>query len=182
MRQIDRIRARVRPEDLPEGVRFTRRERESLRRLYRRGNLAERRYCLDVLSAGKHVAANRRFALEMIDEMIPDRSTYVRWQSLIALEAIYVEHPAEVWPLVVKWGTQGTDDIRAGVACCTLEHLLERHFSEFFPRAVRHAEKNRRFAKTLSACWKFGEARKPKNARLFDREVERLRSRFRGSR
>jgi len=101
--------------------------------------------------------------------MIPDRSTYVRWQALLMLGQHAKRHPDEIWPSVLKWGTVQNRDIRQGVACCILEHVLEHHFDPYFDRALSHiACGHRRFAYTLAYCWRFGQAESPVNAQRFD--------------
>jgi len=78
-------------------------------------------------------------------------------------------HPEAIWPLVVKWGSARIEDIRSGIACCVLEHILEYQFSPFFGRAKAIIERgNGRFADTLSRCWNFGQAERPENAQNLD--------------
>lgn len=157
-----------RPSDLAH-VRFSGSERQSLLCLYRRGDLRSRRLCVDYLREGVSVRGNRQFIFEMCDRMIPDRSTYIRWQSLLMLGDYAGTHPAKIWPLVLKWGSVRNYDIRRGVACCVLEHILEHHFDPYFDHAIAHIQEgNRRFAYTLAYCWKLGQAESPGNADRFD--------------
>jgi len=164
----NRILSSKSPSDLVH-VRFNRSEQESLLRLYLRGDLRTRRLCVDYLRAGLGVRGNRRFILKMCDRMIPDRSTYIRWQALLMFGQHAERHPDEIWPSVLKWGTVQNRDIRQGVACCILEHVLEHHFDPYFDRALSHiACGHRRFAYTLAYCWRFGQAGSPLNAQRFD--------------
>ena len=133
----NRILSSNSPSDLVH-VRFNRSEQQSLLRLYLRGDLRNRRLCVDYLRAGLGVRGNRQFILRMCDRMIPDRSTYVRWQALLMLGQHAERHPDEIWPSVLKWGTVQNRDIRRGVACCVLEHVLEHHFDPYFERALSH--------------------------------------------
>jgi hypothetical protein len=61
------------------------------------------------------------------------------------------------------------DDLRAAIATCLLEHLLEYHFDLIFPRVETAVKSNARFARTAAQFWKFGEAEHPKRAERFDR-------------
>ena len=164
----NRISSSKSPSDLLH-VRFNRSEQESLLRLYLRGDLRSRRLCVDYLRAGLGVRGNRQFILKMSDRMIPDRSTYVRWQALLMLGQHAERHPDKIWPSVLKWGTVQNRDIRRGVACCVLEHVLQHHFDPYFDLALSHiARGHRRFAYTLAYCWRFGQAGLPNNAQRFD--------------
>ena len=63
----------------------------------------------------------------------PEGEADPRWKAIIEIgEYIQVE-PMEVWLFIRKWGMSPNEDIRAAVATCLLEHLLEYHFKEFFP-------------------------------------------------
>ena len=164
----NRILSSNSPSDLVH-VRFNRSEQQSLLRLYLGGDLRSRRLCVDYLRAGLGVRGNRQFILGMCDRMIPDRSAYVRWQALLMLGQHAERHPGAIWPSVLKWGTVRNRDIRRGVACCILEHVLEHHFDPYFDLALSHiACGHRRFAYTLANCWRFGEAGLPNNAQRFD--------------
>lgn len=93
-----------------------------------------------------------------------------RWLALIEVGDLIEDHPDEVWPFVLRWGSHPDDDIRAAVAACLLEHLLEHHFEAYFP-LVQNAVMDPLFADTFSLCWKFGQAEIPENAERFDRLI-----------
>lgn len=114
------------------------------------------------------------FDLEKIDADLgsPDEDSY--WQAAIALAAQgHCESAPEViWPLVVKWGSSNDEDVRAAIATCVLEHILECHFIEYFEKATELIDGgNKNFADTLRLCWKFGQTKLPANARRFDELV-----------
>jgi len=90
-----------------------------------------------------------------------------RWLALIEVGDHIAQHPEEVWPFVLRWGSHPDDDVRAAVAACLLEHLLEHHFDAYFPR-VQLAVDDPLFADTFSLCWKFGQAELPVNSARFD--------------
>ena len=98
----------------------------------------------------------------------PDEDT--RWQAAIALGAFSETCPEAIWPLVEKWGSCLDEDVRAAIATCVLEHILEAHFEPFFGRVERLIQqKNILFADTFSECWQFGEAKLPGNSVRFVR-------------
>ena len=59
-------------------------------------------------------------------------------------------------------------DVRAAIATCLLEDLLQYHFDLIFPLVESAAKSNELFAKTTAMCWKFGEAAEPIRAARFD--------------
>jgi hypothetical protein len=73
-------------------------------------------------------------------------------------------------------GSHEDDDVRAAIATCLLEHLLEYHFALLFARVEEAARANVWFAKTTAQCWKFGEAKEPERAVLFDNLLADLRN------
>lgn len=98
----------------------------------------------------------------------PDGEDDPRWQAIIAIGEYIETHPEEIWSFVARWGTSAQEDLRAAIATCLLEHLLEHHFELIFPRVEQSAEADRMFADTFSRCWKFGQAELPENASKFD--------------
>lgn len=98
----------------------------------------------------------------------PDEDT--RWQAAIALAAQgHCElAPWVIWPLVTKWGRSSDPDVRAAIATCVLEHILEYHFDEYFPQVAELARTDANFADTVRMCWKLGQAALPENAARFD--------------
>ena len=152
---MNRIEGGIKPIDLVS-VRFSAQERESLWALLHDGRLKYRRLCIEYLRCGFGVRGNRKFIFEMCDQMTPDRSEYVRWGALSLLGWYAKTHPQQLWPLVAKWGSVRSCDIRSGVACCILEHIFEYHFAEFWPKAVERASHEPRFARVIATCHKFG--------------------------
>jgi hypothetical protein len=167
-KDTNRIDAGISPDDFPFS-RFSPLERESLRKLATSRRVEERRLCVDYLWLGIEHPQNYRFIVEICDILIPDKSQYVRWQTLLLVGRFAEHRPELIWPLVVKWGSVKSEDIRQGIACCALEHIFEHHFTEYFKIATSLIkEGNHRFKQTLGACWKFGQTEKPKNAKAFD--------------
>jgi len=98
----------------------------------------------------------------------PDGQKDPRWQAIIAVGEFIRTEPEAVWAFVERWGKHANDDLRAAIATCLLEHLLEYHFDLLFPRVERQVSRGKRFADTLSRCAKFGQAKTPRNAARVD--------------
>lgn len=90
-----------------------------------------------------------------------------RWQAILEVAEFIQTSPDEVWNFVRRWGTEGDDDVRAAIATCVLEHLLEHHFDRFFP-LVQQAVADPRFADTFSLCWMYGQSAQPSNRTQFE--------------
>jgi DNA-binding PucR family transcriptional regulator len=105
----------------------------------------------------------------------PDGAEDLRWQAIIEVAMFAENEPDAIWPFVLKWGSHEDEDVRAAVATCLLEDLLQYHFDIIFPRVESAARSNACFGKTAAQCWKFGQAKELGRAQLFDRLVSDLR-------
>jgi hypothetical protein len=92
-----------------------------------------------------------------------------RWQAIIAIEEFVETQPEAVWPFVQRWGKHPNPDLRAAVATCLLEDLLQHHFDLIFPPVEHEVRISRRFHDMLKMCYKLGKAEKPHNAAKIDR-------------
>jgi hypothetical protein len=99
---------------------------------------------------------------------VPTGEVDARWQALTEVAEFVPSNPDDVWLFVARWGACPDEEVRAAIATCLLEHLLEHHFDRVFP-LVEGAVTNPLFADTFSLCWKFGQAQLPANAARFDR-------------
>jgi hypothetical protein len=124
-------------------------------------------------------------AVRRADELLPGRAAPKgridpRWQAIIAVGEFVESEPEAVWRFVRRWGSHSNRDLRAAVATCLLEHLLEHHFDLVFPRMERLARASDRFVDTLQRCGRFGQSTLPMRAAKLDRLPERskLTSRF----
>jgi hypothetical protein len=97
-----------------------------------------------------------------------------RWQAIIKVATFIHTNPEEVWQFVERWGRSKQADVRGAIATCVLEHILESHFEEFFPRAAELARRDRRFADTLQTCFLLGRAKLPQNREAFEKLVDKL--------
>jgi hypothetical protein len=105
----------------------------------------------------------------------PDGEEDPRWQAIIKIGYFVEEEPEAIWPFVLKWGSHEDEDLRAAIATCLLEHLLECHFDLIFPRVEAAARNNVRFGKTIAQCWKLGEASELTRGERFDRLLGEIR-------
>ena len=97
----------------------------------------------------------------------PEGQLDPRWQAIIRVGDHIQQHPEEVWLFTRKWGAHANADIRAAVATCLLEHLLECHFARIFPLVSEACRQNSRFADTFSCCWELGQTKRPRNLKHF---------------
>ena len=110
-------------------------------------------------------------ALELarMDAQLASTDENTRWQAAIALGAYCETEPEVIWPLTVKWGSANEEDVRAAISTCVLEHILEYHFDEYFPKTEQIIYGgNKNFALTFRTCWRFGQAKSPENAARWD--------------
>ncbi|MGH9786664.1 MAG: hypothetical protein ACRD88_21050, partial [Terriglobia bacterium] len=99
----------------------------------------------------------------------PEEELDPRWQAIIEIGEFIEEEPDAVWSFITRWGCNGDEDLRAAVATCLLEHLLEYYFERFFPKVEEAAQANLLFAHTFLMCSKFGQSEEPGNSRRFNR-------------
>ncbi len=102
-----------------------------------------------------------------------------RWQAIIGIGEYIETEPEAVWQFIRTWGGHPQEDLRAAVATCLLEHLLECRFALYFPQAQRLALAEPLFGETFLTCWKLGQSAEPDNAARFDRIKNQLRRRRR---
>jgi hypothetical protein len=107
----------------------------------------------------------------------PDNEHDPRWQATIRVGEFIEDEPEAVWEFARRWGKHAQADLRAAVATCLLEHLLEHHFDLLFTRVRDQALASVRFADTLSRCWSFGQSKLPGNAKRLEKLKRDLRRR-----
>jgi hypothetical protein len=100
-----------------------------------------------------------------------------RWQVIIEVSEYIGSHPLEVWAFARRWGTHASADLRAAVATCLVEHLLERHFERIIPLVEEACDQSKRFADTVTMCWQFGRTKIPKNQKRFKRLLRQVKRR-----
>jgi hypothetical protein len=124
--------------------------------------------------------AIRRANVILPGRAAPDGRIDPRWQAIIAVGEFVESEPEAIWRFTRHWGSHHNQDLRAAIATCLLEHLLEHHFDLVFPRVERLARSDRRFADTVRRCWKLGQSTRRRNAARLDWLTKRskLTSRF----
>lgn len=98
----------------------------------------------------------------------PDGKPDPRWKAIIQIGEYIETNPQDVWLFIRKWATHHDEDLRMAIATCLLEHLLEYHFDEYFPKVRDACHQSKRFASTFVLCSKFGQANQPENSKAFD--------------
>ena len=92
-----------------------------------------------------------------------------RWRVIFDVGYFVDTDPDPVWEFIQRWGVHRSEDLRAAIGCCLLEHLLQFHFRRYFPRVRQLARENARFAFVAGMCSEFGQARIPANTRRLRR-------------
>ena len=83
----------------------------------------------------------------------------VRWEAADQAGILITTRPEVAWALVVEFGRSKNADVRAAIATCVLEHLLEHEFDEYFTRLEAElATEDPELEDTFTLCWKFGVA------------------------
>ncbi len=100
----------------------------------------------------------------------PDDEDDPRWAAIIRVaDYLYEEtDPEPIWAFVVRWSTDADADLQQALGKCVLEHLLEHHFADYFPRVQHQARLDAGFARVFCASSKFGQSEEPDNAAKFD--------------
>jgi hypothetical protein len=104
----------------------------------------------------------------------PDGRRDPRWQAIIKIGEYIEDYPPEVWRFARKWGAHANRDLRAAIATCLVEHLLEYHFEQMIPLVEEACDQSKRFADTVALCWEFGQTESAKNRRRFKRLLHRI--------
>lgn len=141
-------------------MRFNRLERESLRELAASTKLKERVLCLDWLGNGTDVRANVNFIIEVAEQLAWDRREDVRWYACVRILGSYVRiYPDKIWAVITRLGVTRSPDLRSAVAVALLEHLLEYHYDEYFPKVRTKIEAgDRKMLEMLAISYHVGQA------------------------
>jgi hypothetical protein len=114
-----------------------------------------------------------RYRIRRAERLLPglpaaEGKTDWRWRAILRIEDFVETHPEPIWQFINKWGRHPQEDLRTAIGVCLLEHLLNHHFTAYFPRVEAAALKSKRFKDTLGRCYWIGEAAWPPNARRLD--------------
>lgn len=75
-----------------------------------------------------------------------------RWQAIIDLSEYLDSEPEAIWKFLEEFHDTQDEDLRAALATCVLEHLIEDH-PEYRARAEHLAVKSPEFRQMLEQCW-----------------------------
>jgi hypothetical protein len=104
--------------------------------------------------------------LALAQALIEDPDNDCRWQALIVVGESLATNPEAVWRIIQTYAGSSDPDLRAGIATVLLEHLLEEHFEEYFPKVRAEVLRgSARFAETVECCW-FDDCEGPRYRRL----------------
>ncbi|MEX2176586.1 MAG: hypothetical protein WD872_19630 [Pirellulaceae bacterium] len=101
-----------------------------------------------------------------------------RWQAINLVGEFVRTEPRPIWEFIHRWGRHRQVDLRTAIAVCLLEHLLEYHFADYFPRVEQAALSSAPFGDTCLRIWKFGQSEESANSKRLDRldeQIEKLR-------
>jgi len=111
--------------------------------------------------------------LHMLQRLIQDPVS--RWQALVAVAEGIKSEPDIVWSVISRYGGSSDGDMRGGIACVLLEHLLDEHFEEYLPRVRESARADEVFCQTLAMCRIVETDRKQRRIANLLREARRGR-------
>ena len=153
----DRV-ASSRPRDVL-WPRFNRAERKSIRALAESPNWRDRLRCADWLREGETEDGNADFSLAIAGRLIFDPCPSVWARALGHIGHFCVDAPGRAWPAVeALWATRSPTR-RVCAACFILEHLLQYHFDDYFPRVKARVEAGDwKMREMLETCYRFGQA------------------------
>ena len=139
-----------------------------MQRMSRSRKAIDRRRALYLMRRQIEERGHQIAYLRLARSLIGDRSNKCRWQALIVVGEFIKIAPDAVWNIARKYGVSKDEDMRNGVATVLLEHLLEYHFSEIFPKVKSLVLKDEHFADTFQRIWRFGQAKHARNSRRLD--------------
>jgi len=128
-----------------------------LERMIRSRSAPRRLLALLIMNVQSVARRKPKSYLRLARQMIEDSDNTCRWQALSVVAQFIEDRPDEVWEVVKEYGDHEDEDMRMGVACVVLEHLLEHHWSKHYRKAKRLAARSPLFADTLDTCWDFRE-------------------------
>jgi hypothetical protein len=145
-------------------------------KVYSRGDFVTAKYSVVSHIAALTVDEAIRYAETVLPGKAEDKGPHStrRWQAVILIGEFIEQEPSAVWDFIAKWGCHRRTDLSVAIAVCLLEHLLEHHFTKFFPKVRKLALTNRYFAMTYRGVWKFGQSKMPANSAKLDRLRKRL--------
>lgn len=159
-------------------IAFNKKERDYIELLASSPRAKDRELALDYIDTSSDVLKNLNFILKIADLLVPDRNNNIRWRTLGLVENFIRDYPSKVWPFVVKYGGVSNKDIRAGVGCCLLEHMLQYHYSKYLPETEKLLYLNKNYIDTFKYCWYFGNEELENGGSFGDEKFEHEKREF----
>lgn len=75
-----------------------------------------------------------------------------RWQAIIDVSEYLETEPERIWTFIEELHDTKDADLRAALATCLLEHLIDAH-PHYRARAERLAAESPEFRQMLEMCW-----------------------------
>lgn len=111
-------------------------------------------------------------AFNIARRLLKDCDNDCRWQAGIIVGDYIEDCPSEVWEVMLEYGPDADDDMLDLLGTVVLEHILERHFDEFFVRIEQRILAGEAWLRNvLMRCWKYEQP-----AAQWDRVVRLIES------
>ena len=134
-------------------------ERQSLRRLCASEKLCERECCLDWLTSAVDVPENASLRITLLSQLARDEWDALAERALHVLGDCAEGYPERTWSAVVALSASSKPSIIELIPAFVLEHILEYHFQEYFPRIQRLIEAgDEQWLGFLKGCYLMGDA------------------------
>ncbi len=138
-------------------MRFSKEERCSLRQMAEERGIQSRRDCLDWLYIGSRIHGNVGFALELLNQLVDDPREDIHERALCYIGDYIEQWPHRVWPTVERL-VRSRRKILELVPSFLLEHLIEFHFDEYYPKVTSSIEQGEHvWLQMLDGCYRFGQ-------------------------
>lgn len=119
----------------------------------------------DEVHMGNPLPMEKREPLKNIERGLSSGVEKKYWKAAADLCEYIEDSPQAIWGMVVKYGSHKNPDLRSAIATCVLEHILEHHFEDYFPKVKKILlSKNKNFRDCFMSCWQFGKSLAPPNA------------------
>lgn len=93
---------------------------------------------------------------ELALNQISDSDNECRWQAIIIIGEFLKSKQAEIWKVIMTYGSSTDDDMRMAIACILLEHYFEENIDLFENKisemTFEISNGNKNLKKTLSYC------------------------------
>ncbi len=142
-------------------ITFNQSEQNYIKKNAKSSDLKNRKKCFDYIDCGLGVNKNCNFIFEVLDILAPDKNNNLRWKAFLYVNGFIEEKPKKTWLFILKYASHRLADIRSATACNLLEHQLEYHFKEYFPKVEKIVlSGDKKFIDTFLHSWNFVKGKK----------------------